>query len=70
MEEVRTSLPDVQSIEIQILEDENDANVQHNKISTSQLAAYMRKMQESIFLAVNVTLQMPVLTAIPTLLFC
>ena len=54
MEKVRTSLLDVQSMEMQNLEKENDANMQ--KKSTTQLAAYVTKMQQiSIYLAVNVT---------------
>ena len=54
VEEAGTSLLDIQSREMQILEEENDAN--GNKIATPQLAAYVTKMQQiSIYLALNVT---------------
>ena len=54
VEEVATSLPDVQSMEMQILEEK--AIQTCNKSSTPQLAAYVTKTQQiSIYLAVNVT---------------
>ena len=72
MEKVGASLPDVPSREIQILEEENDANMQQNL--TPQLAAYVTKMQEiSIYLAVNVTFKYITdarSTVIRSLLFC
>ena len=53
MEKFGTSLPDVQSREMQNLEETMRAC---NKNSTPQLAAYVTKMQQiSIYLAVNVT---------------
>ena len=57
MEEVGTSLPDVQSREIQILEEGSNVNMQQ-KFNTSTCNVYSKdaKMQQiRIYLAMNVT---------------
>ena len=54
VEEVGTSLPDVQSREMQILEEVNDANVQQ-KFNTSSCCVCNKDATDKYYLAVNVT---------------
>ena len=54
MEEVGTSFPDVKSREMQIFEEENDANVQQ-KFNISTCSVCNKMQQISIYIAVNVT---------------